>query len=243
MDLLGRVVLVTGATRHIGRTIALELARRGADIAFSWHRADEPFEESAAAIEETGSRVFMQRCDMTQSEQVRALVENTVKHLGRIDVLVNNASIWLTKPAMEISPSEWDTVMANNVRGPFIAAQSAARHMLRQNGGVIINIADLSAFQVWPYSAHHAASRAALISLTKSLAVELAPTIRVNAIAPGTVLLSENESEAKRLLSDKKSILARVGTPEDVAKTVIFLIEMDFATGSVYFIDGGKMLV
>lgn len=243
MELSGRVALVTGAAQRVGRVVALALAERGAHIAFSWHFDDEPWEGTRAEIEARGVRAHAQRCDMTHTDQARALVEGTVAALGRIDVLVNNASVWLSKPALEIGEAEWDQSMDVNVRGPFFAAQAAARHMLAQGGGVILNITDLSAFQVWPGYAHHAASKAALVSVTKSLAVELAPTVRVNAIAPGTVLLPEGASEAKRQWAESKSLLRRVGTPEDVAKLAIFLIETDFATGGVYFIDGGRSLV
>jgi NAD(P)-dependent dehydrogenase (short-subunit alcohol dehydrogenase family) len=114
--------------------------------------------------------------------------------------------------------------------------------MLAQGSGIILNITDLSAFQVWKGYAHHAASKAALVSLTRSMAAELAPTIRVNAIAPGTVLLPEGASDAKRDWAESKSLLGRIGSPEDVARMAAFLIENDFITGSVYFVDGGRSL-
>jgi len=115
--------------------------------------------------------------------------------------------------------------------------------MLQKQRGVIINIADLSAFQVWPGYAHHSASKAGLVALTKSMAVELAPSVRVNAIAPGTVLLPENAPPEKRQWAEEKSLLKRVGDPMDVARMAAFLIENDFTTGAVYFVDGGRSLV
>jgi NAD(P)-dependent dehydrogenase (short-subunit alcohol dehydrogenase family) len=115
--------------------------------------------------------------------------------------------------------------------------------MLKQDRGLILNITDLSAFQVWPGYAHHAASKAGLVALTKSLAVELAPAVRVNAIAPGTVLLQPDSPDEKIQWAVEKSLLKRVGTPQDVSQLVIFLMENDFTTGSVYFIDGGRSLV
>lgn len=247
MDIRGRVALITGAARRVGRVLALELAKRGANIAFTWYFDDEPHAQTHAEIEALGVRVYSQQCDTSQPDQVAALVGATVQHFGQLDILINNGGVWLNKPALEITPAEWDLAIAANVRGPFFAAQAAAKHMLQHGGGVILNITDLSAFQVWPNNAHHAASKAALVSVTKSLAYELAPTIRVNAIAPGTVLLPDGlapaAAEAKRQWAESKSLLRRVGTPEDVARTAIFLIESDFATGGVYFIDGGRALV
>ena len=130
-----------------------------------------------------------------------------------------------------------------NLRGPFLTSQKAARVMREHDGGVIVNITDLSAYQVWPTYAHHSASKAGLVSLTKTMAYELAPEIRVNAIAPGTVLLPEDCSDEKRHWAEEKSLLKRVGSPQDVASLLEFLIVSDFATGSVYFIDGGRALV
>jgi NAD(P)-dependent dehydrogenase (short-subunit alcohol dehydrogenase family) len=130
-----------------------------------------------------------------------------------------------------------------NLKGPFLATQAAAPHMLERKQGVIINITDLSAFQVWPSYAHHAASKAGLATLTKYLAVELGPHIRVNAIAPGTVLLPDNPTPEKIKWATENSVLGRVGSPQDVARTVEFLITNEFITGGIYFVDGGRSLV
>ncbi|MFQ3534717.1 MAG: SDR family oxidoreductase [Aggregatilineales bacterium] len=248
MDIAGRVILITGAARRVGRVIALELARRGAHIAFSWHFEDEPHAQTRAELEALGIETFVQRCDVGDLGQLHALVDGAVAHFGKLDVLINNASVWLNKPALQISPSEWDLALNVNARAPFFAGQYAARHMLAQpEGGVILNIADLSAFQVWKDNAHHAASKAALVSVTKSLALELAPKIRVNAIAPGTVLLPDGlDAEAlakKRSWAEANSALKRIGSPQDVAHLAAFLIEADFTTGAVYFVDGGRSLI
>ncbi|MCJ7702403.1 MAG: SDR family oxidoreductase, partial [Anaerolineales bacterium] len=171
------------------------------------------------------------------------LVQKTIDHFGRVDVLINNASIWLKAPILEITEEQWDLALDVNLKGPFLASQAVAPYMQKQGQGVIINITDLSAFQTWPGYAHHAASKAGLVALTKSLAVELAPQIRVNAIAPGTVLLPEDAPPEKVEWAVEKSLLKRVGEPQDVARLVAFLIESEFTTGSVYFVDGGRSLV
>ena len=162
---------------------------------------------------------------------------------GRIDVLINNASIWLKNPVLQITEAEWDAAMDVNTKGPFLMSQAVAPHMLQQGHGLIINMTDLSAFQTWEGYAHHSASKAALVALTKVMALEFAPTVRVNAIAPGTVLLPDDASAEKVNWAVSKSALKRVGTPDDVAHTVRYLIEEEFATGSVYFVDGGRSLI
>ena len=243
MQIYDSVVLITGAAQRVGRSVALDLAAQGAHIAFSYFAEEEPWAQTLRDLEGHGVRACAMQADVTRVDQVRALVEYTIKSLGRIDILINNASVWLKKPILEITEQEWDSAMAINTKGPFLISQCVARHMQGMGKGLIVNMTDLSAFQVWEGYAHHSASKAALVALTKSMALELAPTIRVNAIAPGTVLLPDDASEEKRAWAVNKSALKRVGSPEDVARTVRYLIEEDFATGGVYFVDGGRALL
>jgi NAD(P)-dependent dehydrogenase (short-subunit alcohol dehydrogenase family) len=156
---------------------------------------------------------------------------------------VNNASVWLKAPFLEITEQAWRTALDINLTGPFLMSQAAAPHMLRQKSGLIVNITDLSAYQTWTGYAHHSASKAGLVALTRVMAAELAPDVRVNAIAPGTVLLPDNADEAKVQWAVENSLLKCIGTPEDVARTVVFLAESDFVTGAVYFVDGGRALI
>jgi NAD(P)-dependent dehydrogenase (short-subunit alcohol dehydrogenase family) len=242
MKIKDSVVLITGAAVRVGRTAALTLARKGANIAFSYYLDDEPWRETLQEIEALGVQALAVQTEIRSAESVQNLVDAAIEKFGRIDILINNASIWLKAPFLDITEEEWDLALDVNLKGPFLTSQKAAPHMM-EHGGVIINISDLSAFQVWPEYAHHAASKAGLVSLTKTLAYELAPQIRVNAIAPGTVLLPENHSPEKRKWAEEKSVLKRVGSPEDVARLMVFLIENDFTTGGVYFVDGGRSLV
>jgi NAD(P)-dependent dehydrogenase (short-subunit alcohol dehydrogenase family) len=237
------VVLITGAATRVGREVALYLAGRGAHIAFSYYQESEPWQETKAEIEAAGVQCLAVQVEVREEQRVKNLVESVVNQFGRIDVLINNAAVWMKAPFMDISADEWDLSLEINLRGPFLCSQAAARHMLAQGSGVIINITDLSAFQVWPGYAHHAASKAGLVALTKSMAAELAPAIRVNAIAPGTVLLPPDPSPEKVKWAVEKSLLKRVGTPQDVAQLASFLIENEFTTGAVYFVDGGRNLV
>ena len=243
MEIKNKVALITGAATRVGRVIALTLAQRGVNIAFTYLSDAEPWRDTLAEIEATGVKALALPLDVRQPEQPAVVVEQVTAHFGHVDILVNNASVWLKSPFLEISQQEWSTALDINLTGPFLVAQAVAPKMLQQQAGVIINITDLSAYQTWQGYAHHSASKAGLVALTRVMAAELAPHVRVNAIAPGTVLLPDNASQEKRHWSEENSLLKRVGQPEDVAKTVAFLIEMDFATGAVYFMDGGRALV
>ncbi|MFP4395252.1 MAG: SDR family NAD(P)-dependent oxidoreductase [Anaerolineales bacterium] len=243
MQIKDSVVLITGAAVRVGRAVALHLAERGAHISFSYYNDDEPWQATLADIQQHDVDALATQTEVLEKASVQNLVARTVEALGRVDVLINNASVWLKSPFLGITEEAWDLALDVNLKGPFLCAQAVAPVMLEQGAGVILNVTDLSAFQVWPEYAHHAASKAGLVSLTKSLAVELAPDVRVNAIAPGTVLLPENCPETKREWAVENSLLKRVGCPQDVAHLMAFLIENDFLTGSVYFVDGGRSLV
>jgi NAD(P)-dependent dehydrogenase (short-subunit alcohol dehydrogenase family) len=243
MNIADAVVIITGAAERVGRVIALHLASRGARIAFSYYQEEEPWQQTLEEIEAFGNPALAVRTEVRSAASIRSLVEAAWEKFGRIDVLINNASVWLKGDLMEISEEEWDLALDVNLKGPFLASQLTAEKMQAGGRGCIINITDLSAFQVWPGYAHHAASKSGLVSLTKSMAAELAPEIRVNAIAPGTVLLPENATEEKKRWAEENSVLKRIGSPDDVARTAAFLIENDFLTGAVYFVDGGRSLV
>lgn len=243
MELQGKVALITGAAMRVGRVIALTLAEKGTHIAFTYLDDHEPWPETLAEIESLGVKGLALQLDVRRPGQPKEVVEQVINTFGHLDILVNNASIWLKAPFLEISPEEWQAALDVNLTGPFLCAQAAAPHMLKQGSGLIINITDLSAYQTWPQYAHHAASKAGLVALTRVMAAELAPQIRVNAIAPGTVLLPPNATAEKIRWAEENSLLKRVGDPQDVAKTAVFLAEMDFATGAVYFMDGGRALV
>jgi NAD(P)-dependent dehydrogenase (short-subunit alcohol dehydrogenase family) len=243
MQIKDSVVLITGAAMRVGKEVALSLARGGARIAFSYYLPEEPWRQTQKEIEACGVETLVQQTEIRDAAQVKRLIEKTMKKFGRVDVLINSASIWLRAPFLEITEEQWDLALDVNLKGPFLASQAVAPIMLRQKRGVILNITDLSAFQVWPGNSHHAASKAGLVTLTKYMAAELAPDVRVNAIAPGTVLLPENASKEKATWAVDKSVLKRVGSPQDVAQVAEFLITNEFITGSVYFVDGGRSLV
>jgi NAD(P)-dependent dehydrogenase (short-subunit alcohol dehydrogenase family) len=241
VELKEKVALVTGGARRVGQVIALALAERGARVAFTYRSGDPA--QTLAGIQDHGVEGLALQLDVLDWEQPKAAVEQVVQHFGRVDILVNNASVWQSAPFLEISRQQWETSIGANLTGPFLCAQAVAPYMLEQESGHIVNISDLSAHQTWPRFADHSASKAGLEALTRVMAAELAPHVRVNAIAPGTILLPDGATEAKRQWAIENSLLKRVGTPQDVARTVIFLTESDFVTGAVFFVDGGRALV
>jgi len=241
-SLAGKVALITGGGVRVGRAIGLALAGRGANVAFT-HLSCEECSRTAGEIAALGVEALALTLDVREPGAAARAVEQVIARFGRLDILVNNASVWLKAPFLEITPEAWQAALDVNLTGPFLLSQAAAPQMLKQQAGLIVNITDLSAYQTWPGYAHHAASKAGLVALTRVMAAELAPHVRVNAIAPGTVLLPEDAPESKVQWATNNSLLKRVGRPEDVARTVLFLVDSDFATGAVYFVDGGRALV
>lgn len=241
MELSGRVALVTGGARRVGRALSLALARAGADVVVDYAHSEREARETVAEIEALGRRAVAVRADVSVKAETDALVRRTAEEFGRLDVLVNSASLFESAPVLAIEEPDWDRVLGVNLKGPFFLSQAAAP-LLRQAGGVIVNIADLSAFQAWPAYAHHAVSKAGLVHLTRVLARALGPEIRVNCIAPGTVLPPESYGEEQLRRERERTVLGRIGSPEDVARALLFLVESDFVTGEVVVVDGGRIL-
>ncbi len=240
-DLRGRTALVTGGARRIGRALCLALARAGADVAVNHHSSGDAAAETVDAIRALGRRAVSLRADLESPTEAEALPARAAEALGGLDVLVNSAARFDSAPVEEISATDWDRVMAVNLRAPFLLAREAAP-LLRERQGCIVNIADLSAWQPWPSYAHHAVSKAGLVQLTRVLARALAPDVRVNAIAPGTVLPPEefDESDVRRLR--ERIPLRRIGSADDVVRALLYLVAAEFVTGEVLVVDGGRLL-
>lgn len=243
MELTGRTALVTGGAHRVGRALALALADAGADVVVNYHSSQDQARRTVADIEARGARAVAVQADVADRTDVDRLMSETLDAFGRLDVLINSASMFERIGVLDITDAEWDRVMAVNLKGPFMLSQ-AATPLMRQrdeiDGGVIINLLDLSAFQPWPGFAHHSVSKAGLLHLTKVLARALAPDIRVNAIAPGTVLppaSTEGEDGSER------RVIRREGEPADVVRAMLYLIAADFVTGEVLTVDGGRMLL
>lgn len=239
----GRGVLITGAAKRIGRAIALALAERGADIVIHYHRSEDAARETAREIEARGVRALALQADLANVREIERLIERAADALGRLDILVNNASVFFRTPFGSITEEQWDLNLDVNLKAPFFCAQYAARFMREQGGGKIINIADWAGFR--PYAGYipYCVSKAGLIALTQVLARTLAPTILVNAVAPGPVLLPEDYGEDEIRAIIEGTPLKRLGSPEDVVRAVLFLIEgSDFITGHTLVVDGGRLI-
>lgn len=248
IDLAGTVALVTGASRGLGRALALALAEAGADLALAARGADD-LERTAEEARRHGIRAEVFPTDLRRDAEVEALVDRTAVAFGRIDVLVNNAGIsGNEKPFLEVSAAEWDEVMAVNLRAPALCAQAAARRMVAQRRGRIINVASIGGLTPISRLAAYCASKAGLIQLTRVLALELARyQVHVNAVCPGYLLTPMNESffaspPGQELI---RSIpMRRLGDPAELAPTVVLLASgaASFMTGSVVVVDGGHTL-
>lgn len=239
METAGKVALVTGGAHRVGRAFSLALAEAGCDIVVNYNGSADEAAETAADIERLGRRAIAVQADISRADDIARLMREAERAFGRLDILVNSASLFERTPVADITEMEWDRVLGVNLRGPFFLSQ-AATPLLRRDGGVIINIVDLSAMQPWPSFAHHAVSKAGLLHLTRVLARALAPDIRVNAIAPGTVLPpegTEGEDGSERRVS------AREGNTDDVTRALLYLVRSDFVTGENLVVDGGRMLL
>lgn len=243
MNLQGKVALVTGGAIRVGKAISLELAAAGADIVVNYNSSAGPAEETVTEIRALGRRAIAQQADVSQGDQVQRLIDRAVSELGRLDVLVNSASVWRRTPWAELDEAEWDRQIAVDLKGPFLCARAAAPHLAAHGDGAIVNIVDLSAFTPFPNFLPHSVAKAGLLNMTYSLAMELAPAVRVNAIAPGPVLPPPEYTEQQLAASAKRTLLKRWGTPEDVARAVRYLVEAEYVTGAVLPVDGGERLI
>ena len=232
------VALVTGAAHRVGRALAVGLAAEGYDIALHFHASAAKVDDARAEIGNAGgnSRVF--QADLRDSEAPARLVRDVVESMTKLDVVVNSASVMLRMPLGSITAESWDSVLDLNLRAPFLIAQEAARYL--PDGGSIINIADLAAFEIWPPYVPHGVSKAGLVYLTQALARLMAPRIRVNAIAPGTVLLPENFDPAFAAHLTETTPLKRDGSPADVVQAMLYLLNATYVTGETIIVDGGR---
>jgi pteridine reductase len=238
--LLNRVALVTGSAKRLGRAVALRLAQDGADIVIHYHSSEREARETAAVVEQLGRRSVALRADLGSVSEIQQLFQRASNHFGRLDILVNNAANFLPTEFASTSEKIWNESLDTNLKAPFFCAQAAAP-LLKLSRGVIINFADIGGLLPWPGYIPHCVSKAGVIMLTKCLAKELAPEVRVNAIAPGTITMSGDPSEWE---SDfiRRAPLHRSGTTEDVADAVLFLVQSSFITGQVLVVDGGRTL-
>jgi pteridine reductase len=236
-----RRALVTGGAVRVGRAISLALGEAGYDVAIHYASSAAAASEVETAIGEHGGRATTLKADLTQPQQAQDLISRATARLGGLDLLVNNAAIFPHARPEEVSVADWDRAFALNARAPFFCCRAAAAVMTA--GGCIVNIADSGVDEGWPGYAVYLASKAALVSLTRSLARAWAPQIRVNAVAPGPVLLPDSFGPEAAAEAAARTALNRIGSAGDVAGAVLFLDRAEYVTGEVLYVDGGARLV
>jgi NAD(P)-dependent dehydrogenase (short-subunit alcohol dehydrogenase family) len=247
MRLKNRIALVTGASKGIGRDIAIGFAREGAHVVINYHTDQNGAEETAERVQALGRRAFVHRADVSQAEAVSSMVAAALDNFGRIDILVNNAGIAIWKPFLEITEDIWDRTLEVNLKSVFLCSQLVARDMVRRGeGGTIVNISSIAAHAALDCLVPYCASKGGMTLATKAIAVELAPYgIRVNAVAPGTIAIERNLKTDPDYPGNWEPFIpmGRVGQTEDIVKPVIFLAcdESSYITGQTLFAAGGEL--
>lgn len=236
-----QVALVTGGAVRVGRAITLGLAEAGYDMVVAYHASEGAAGEVVRRVEALGRRIVAVQGDLSEAGAVDGLAAAVRSTYGRLDLLVNSASLFREIPYDEVDEEEWDRVMAVNLKAPFLVVR-ATSDLLEASGGSVINLLDLSAYRPFARYPHHSVSKAGLLQLTRVMARGLAPRVRVNAIAPGTVLPPEDADREDLEHDRRKTPLGRLGSPEDVVRTVLFLAGSPFLTGEVIVVDGGRHL-
>lgn len=249
-DLKGKTALVTGASRGLGRAMALALAEAGCDVALNARTADA-LQETDQQIRKLGRKTLLVPGDVSDEAQVKEIVDSVQKAFGRIDVFINNAGIWKGSYLVRLNKEDWDDVLRVNLTGAFLFVRAVGKVMLKQKAGKIINMASISGFKASPQSLAYAATKAALIQMTKVIAMELGPAgVTVNALAPGffetDMTKRYREPNAKEQLDAyiARIPLRRCGQPKDLSGLVVFLASKasDYITGQTIVIDGGDSL-
>lgn len=239
--LSGRVALVTGAAKRIGRSIAIELASRGARVAVNYRSSAEEAAEVVRAIEKDGGKAFAVKGDVSKRGDAENVIGETERALGGLDVLVNNAGMFQHVAFDQITDDQWNGIIATNLTSQFLCAQITAPLLRKSGRGRIVNLASLGGILAWPGYVHYCVSKAGVIQLTRCLARALAPEITVNAVAPGTISF---EGDAPEIAEDfiHRAPLKKTGKGGDIAEAVAYLAESDFITGQVLVVDGGRSI-
>lgn len=247
MNLDGKAALVTGASRGIGREIALEFARQGANVAVNFSGSEAKALEVVDEIKALGRDAFAVKCDVSDSDQVADMVKKTIDRFGKLDILVNNAGITKDNLLMRMKESEWDDVLNINLKGVFLCTKAATRQMMKQRNGRIINITSIVGVSGNPGQANYVAAKAGVIGLTKTTAKELASrNITVNAIAPGFISTEMTDKLPEEVKAEmlKQIPLARFGDTKEIAKAAVFLASDDsgYITGQTIHVNGGMFM-
>lgn len=239
MNVQGKLALVTGSGIRLGKAIAIAFADAGMNVAVHYAHSAKDANAVVSDIRGRGRKAESFAADLSQEGQPEALFEAVVAKMGPVDVLVNSAAIMQRTRVGEVTYQNWNETMSLNLRAPFFLSQAAAKSMC-ERGGVIVNIADLAAFETWTGYIPHSISKAGVVQMTRALAHALGPNVRVNGIAPGTVLLPEGWPEDSKQRLTETTPLKRLGTPKDVTDALLYLISADYVTGETIVVDGGR---
>lgn len=243
MELKGKVALVTGSAKRVGRAIAVAMAGRGATVAIHYRTSKAEADELAAELSRGGVRAQAFYADLEKVHEIEAMTQEILRAFGRIDVLVNCASVFYRKPLEEVTEYDWDRNLNTNLKAPFFLSKFAGLAMRRQGAGKIVNIGDWAAIRPYKNYLPYTVSKSGLIGLTRALAKALAPEVQVNCVALGPVLPPDEYDDKEVQTLVKGTLVNRLGSPEDVARAVLFLCEgTDFATGSTLMLDGGRLI-
>ncbi len=240
MQLDGKTALVTGGAKRVGRVISLTLAEAGANVVINYNNSAEEAEATAAEVEAFGVGALPVAADVGDPVAVEAMVDAAITRFGGIDVLVNNASTFHADPFPTTDLTVWNQAISTLVNGPFNCTNLVAPSMLERGGGAIVSVSDLSAFEAWPGYIGHAVGKSAILAMTRQFALELAPTVRANAVVFGPALRPHDYDDDRYQRTADKTLLDRWGTPEEMAHAVKYLIEADYVTGEYLVIDGGQ---
>ncbi|MFN2108142.1 MAG: SDR family NAD(P)-dependent oxidoreductase [Anaerolineae bacterium] len=240
MDPQGKIAMVTGGAVRVGRALTLALARCGANVVVHYNSSAGPAEETAAEARVLGVDALTVQADIGNPEAVAGLVRTVEATFGGVDILVNSASPFVRGQLHNTTLEQWRFVLGALLDGPFLLCQAFAPYMIERGAGLIVNILDRSAFTPFPAHLAHSVGKHGLLGLTRSLAIELGPAVRVNAIVPGPVLPPPGYSPEQNERIAQGTLLQRWGSPDDVAKALLYFIDADYVTGDVLFVDGGE---
>lgn len=240
MEIKGTTAIITGGAHRVGKAITLALAKEGANVVINYYTSAKAAEETAAEARALGVEALICQCDIAIPEQVAEMVKKTEQQFGKLNILVNSAGLWQPTPFPMDDYSDWQRVIEITINGSFYCANYAAPLLLRNDEGAIVNIIDASAFRPFRNFIAHSVAKSGLLGMTRQLALELAPKVRVNAVSPGPVLPPPDYDEERIQRVARRTLRKKWGTAEDVSDAVVFLVKADYITGEFITVDGGE---
>ncbi len=243
MDLSGKVALVTGGAKRVGKAIVLALAERGCKLVVHYYTSQAEAEVTVRELRSAGHEALALQADISRETDVDRMIDQALEHFGRIDVLVNNAALFYRTQIDTVTLDDWEQIMDVNLDGTFYCAHKIGLRMKEWGWGHIINMADVAGQRPWADYVPYSVSKACVLAFSQGLSMELAPEVMVNAVIPGPVLFQDDTPQEIQRREIEKTLVKRAGTLEEVAQLVVFVAESDFSTGAVFSVDGGRGLL